>query len=69
MTKTLGLGPTICKQGSNQAIRFLVYNDLSKILKEYIPYTPAIMVAGGVAGAVSVFGNTYISNTISQHPS
>jgi len=53
-----GLGPTICKQGSNQAIRFLVYNDLSKILKEYIPYTPAIMVAGGVAGAVSVFANT-----------
>lgn len=55
-----GLGPTICKQGSNQAIRFLVYNDLSKILKEYLPYTPAIMIAGGVAGAVSVFANTPI---------
>jgi len=53
-----GLGPTIMKQGSNQAIRFLVYNDLFKTLKRSMNETVAMMIAGGCAGAASVYANT-----------
>merc|ERR1740139_1366351 len=40
-----GLGPTMVKQGSNQAIRFLIYNDLYKTLKTQINDTAAMMIA------------------------
>lgn len=53
-----GLGPTILKQGSNQAIRFLVYNDMVKFFKQHINETAAMMIAGGMAGAASVYANT-----------
>jgi len=57
-----GLTATVIKQGSNQAIRFFVYNNL----KEYLQggdNTKEIgvvrtFIIGGVAGAASVFGNT-----------
>jgi hypothetical protein len=45
ITKAQGLGgiyrgvvPTILRQGSNQGIRFLVYDDVSKILKVNLQY-------------------------------
>jgi len=57
-----GLTATIIKQGSNQAIRFFVYNNLKTYLQDGdgskdigALWTFAI---GGVAGAASVFGNT-----------
>eukprot|EP00163_Fabomonas_tropica_P029747 TRINITY_DN6497_c0_g1_i1.p2 TRINITY_DN6497_c0_g1~~TRINITY_DN6497_c0_g1_i1.p2 ORF type:complete len:172 (-),score=59.10 TRINITY_DN6497_c0_g1_i1:78-593(-) len=57
-----GLPSTMLKQGSNQAIRFLVFGEL----KKYWLGDPngqwnnpvESMVAGGIAGAASVFGNT-----------
>lgn len=60
-----GLGPTIIKQGSNQAIRWLVYNDIKQFFagpdgdpsKLSVAYTA---LAGCIAGAASVFGNTPI---------
>lgn len=57
-----GLVPTIIKQGSNQAIRFFVYNNLKSYFqggdntKEIGPVKTFLI--GGVAGAASVFGNT-----------
>merc|ERR1712050_158149 len=53
-----GLGPTILKQGSNQAVRFLVYNDSKKLLDNYIHPTAATMISGGFAGFCSVYANT-----------
>ena len=59
-----GLMPTILKQGSNQAIRFFVYNNLKSYLqggdnsKEIGPIKTFCI--GGIAGAASVFGNTPI---------
>lgn len=57
-----GLTATIVKQGSNQAIRFFVYNNLKSYLQDGDSskdigalWTFAI---GGVSGAASVFGNT-----------
>lgn len=59
-----GLTATILKQGSNQAIRFFVYNNLKTWLQDG-DNTKEIGMArtfliGGVAGAASVFGNTPI---------
>lgn len=55
-----GLGPTVLRQGSNQGIRFLVYDDSKKFLVQHLPYTPAMFLAGGIAGAASVMGNNPI---------
>ena len=57
-----GLLPTIIKQGSNQAIRFFVFNNLKAYFqegdntKEIGPVKTFLI--GGIAGAASVFGNT-----------
>jgi hypothetical protein len=48
------------KQGSNQAVRFLVYNDLKKVFEKQMPQTPAMLLAGGIAGATSVYGKPII---------
>lgn len=54
-----GLTPTIIKQGSNQGIRFLVYEDTKKVLKGFgTNDVLATLLSGGVAGAASVFANT-----------
>jgi len=49
------------KQSSNQGVRFLVYTDSAKFLSDYIS-TKMIcdLIAGGFAGAVSVFANNPI---------
>lgn len=57
-----GLTATILKQGSNQAIRFFVFNNLKSYFQEG-DNTVEIgalktFFCGGVAGAASVFGNT-----------
>ena len=57
-----GLTATVIKQGSNQAIRFFVYNNLKLWLQDgdntkEIGMVKTFMI-GGVAGAASVFGNT-----------
>lgn len=57
-----GLTATIIKQGSNQAIRFYVYNNLKAHFqggdntKDIGPLKTFFI--GGWAGAASVFGNT-----------
>ncbi|XP_057293078.1 tricarboxylate transport protein, mitochondrial-like [Hydractinia symbiolongicarpus] len=57
-----GLTATIIKQGSNQAIRFFVYNNLKSYLQgsDNTKEIGAIKTfgIGGIAGAASVFGNT-----------
>lgn len=55
-----GLGPTILRQGSNQAIRFFVYDDSKKILDNYMPAQLSTFISGGIAGAASVIGNNPI---------
>lgn len=56
-----GLTATILKQGSNQAMRFLVYGEIKKVMqggddnKKLAVWQT--MTAGGIAGAVSVAGN------------
>ena len=56
-----GLGPTILKQGTNQATRFLVFTELKKLYTKGDPNAsfPMLVSAlcGGIAGAVSVFVN------------
>jgi solute carrier family 25 citrate transporter 1 len=55
-----GLVPTILKQGSNQGIRFLVYEDTKKQLFRHFSFFPEpiiFLLSGGVAGAASVFGS------------
>jgi len=57
-----GLTATILKQGSNQAIRFFVFNNLKSSFQGG-DNTKEIGIArtflcGGIAGAASVFGNT-----------
>lgn len=55
--------PTIIKQSSNQAIRFTVYGEVKKFLETTFPGSPLTLqtiVAGGIAGAASVFGNNPI---------
>jgi len=59
-----GLMPTILKQGSNQMIRFGVYNTLGNYFTKNDPKasmtTLQSLFAGALAGAASVFGNTPI---------
>lgn len=56
-----GLLPTILKQSSNQGVRFLVYEDAHKIIKQYVPNTfIANFLSGSVAGAASVMVNNPI---------
>ena len=59
-----GLTATILKQGSNQAIRFFVYNNLKKRFQggdnSKDIGTIKTLLCGGLAGAASVFGNTPI---------
>jgi solute carrier family 25 citrate transporter 1 len=57
-----GLTTTILKQGSNQAIRFLIYDETKKMLqknKEGIMANSIVqsLLAGAIAGAASVAGN------------
>lgn len=59
-----GLLPTIIKQGSNQGVRFLVYEDSKKFTMKAFPFLPVVvnsLISGGIAGAASVFGIFYIS--------
>lgn len=57
-----GLGPTILKQGSNQAIRFFVMETLKDVYRGGDPNKKInkliVGMFGAVAGAASVFGNT-----------
>lgn len=55
-----GLGPTVLRQGSNQGIRFVVYDDSKRELSKYMNVHVATFLAGGIAGAASVFGNNPI---------
>ena len=58
-----GLLPTLIRQSSNQAIRFLVYDKMKKFLDDFIPNSPLTVrtaLAGAVAGAASVIGNNPI---------
>lgn len=56
-----GLFPTILKQGSNQGVRFLVYEDTKKFMLANFGFLPTVvnmLISGGIAGAASVFANT-----------
>jgi len=59
-----GLGPTILKQGSNQAIRFWVLLTLQDLYRggDKDKKVPKLVTGlfGGIAGAASVYGNTPI---------
>lgn len=57
-----GLLPTILKQGTNQAMRFFVYNNVTGwMTKDGQKLTPFhTLFAGGLAGFISVYGNTPI---------
>ena len=58
-----GLLPTIMRQSSNQAIRFLVYERAKSFLDSNIPDSPLTLrtaLAGALAGAASVIGNNPI---------
>ena len=55
--------PTVMKQGSNQAIRFVVYEKFRKIIEDVAPSVPFSLktaVAGALAGATSVLANNPI---------
>ena len=58
-----GVVPTILRQGSNQAIRFLVYDYMKGQLDNLFPGSPLTVrtaLAGALAGAASVLGNNPI---------
>jgi len=58
-----GLFPTILKQSTNQAIRFLVYAEVMNVIKKDKSQQNKFwqtFLAGFIAGAASVFGNTPI---------
>jgi len=56
-----GVLATVLKQSSNQAIRFLVFEDTQKQLNKFIPWKfLADFLAGGFAGFVSVMANNPI---------
>lgn len=57
-----GLTTTILKQGSNQAIRFMTYDEVKKLMQGDKPKHSVVdsLVAGAVAGAASVAGNNPI---------
>lgn len=55
--------PTVMKQGSNQAIRFVVYEKFRKIIEDVAPSVPFSLktaIAGALAGATSVIANNPI---------
>ena len=53
-----GVVPTIIKQSSNQAVRFVVFEDAQKVMNKVIPFPMlADLFAGAFAGAVSVIAN------------
>jgi solute carrier family 25 citrate transporter 1 len=57
-----GLTPTILRQGSNQGVRFFVYEEcrtiLSKAFNVANTHTGVTFFSGAIAGAASVFANT-----------
>lgn len=55
-----GVLPTLLKQGSNQAIRFFVFESLKEWYdgNNYPKNKAVIPILGAIAGAASVFGNT-----------
>lgn len=56
-----GLFPTILKQGSNQAIRFVVYDKvLNYVARDQELNSIHTLISGAIAGAASVFANTPI---------
>jgi solute carrier family 25 (mitochondrial citrate transporter), member 1 len=58
-----GLVPTVLRQSSNQAIRFLVYDYIKGKLDSAMPGAPLTVrtaAAGALAGAASVMGNNPI---------
>lgn len=58
-----GLLPTILRQSSNQAIRFLVYGETKATLDSWFPNSPLTFrsaLGGAIAGAASVLGNNPI---------
>lgn len=53
-----GYTATLLKQSSNQGIRFVVFEDASKVTNQYIPIKAvADLLAGGFAGFCSVMAN------------
>ena len=56
-----GLTPTILKQSSNQGVRFVVFEDTKKILKNYIPYN---VVVDFTSGAFAGFCSTMFNNPV-----
>ena len=56
-----GYSATLMKQSTNQGVRFLVYTDSAAFLSNYITAKMFCdLIAGGFAGAVSVFANNPI---------
>lgn len=59
-----GAIPTILRQGSNQGVRFLVYEEARGFLANTFGVKPnhtlVTLLSGGLAGAASVFANTPI---------
>jgi len=57
-----GLIPTVIRQGSNQGVRFLVYDETKHMFASALGMseksTLVSFLAGGLAGAASVFANT-----------
>jgi solute carrier family 25 (mitochondrial citrate transporter), member 1 len=57
-----GVIPTVIRQGSNQGVRFLVYDEtkdhIANFLGLEVKHTLVSFLAGGIAGAASVFANT-----------
>lgn len=57
-----GLVPTIIRQGSNQGVRFFVYEEVKRILSTNMGVAPThtgvTFISGAIAGAASVFANT-----------
>jgi len=57
-----GLVPTVIRQGSNQGVRFLVYEETKTFIVKNFSMSPTSVLvtflSGGIAGAASVFANT-----------
>lgn len=62
-----GLGPTLLKQGSNQAVRFLVFEELKKRLGDHGLLVNAMY--GGLAGCASVLANNPIDGKLHEKQS
>jgi solute carrier family 25 citrate transporter 1 len=56
-----GMVPTLLKQSTNQGVRFVVFEDTSKLLSNYIGYKILVdLLSGGFAGFCSVMFNNPI---------